>query len=215
MLARNLEIGIWLALGAVCVVCCLQDCPPTQLDTDLGVGVSMQLHAYPDDYSDTQPATGREHNTLQAPPAPTPDPLFTPDATSQSEPSTPSEDSSAKPPAPAQPQSDTARTLAAEPPEPEPLLQLPIGWPEGLQLQKWSTPTCGPCKAWDRKERPRLESVMLPDRDASTDPAARSLGITVVPYFQLLRDGQVVWNGRGYWAADAIIGKAQDFGRPL
>jgi hypothetical protein len=223
MLSRCIEVAILVPLAAVCAALCLSDC---RQPADPALRDTLE---WPYD-------EGLSESDLWNPLQPVPDPRFTPpgadpagakeSAPHRSDTSLP--ETTDPPPETTTPDDETRAPQTSPVPEPvtepsepaaaadpQPLRQLPVGWPDGLQLQKWSTPTCGPCITWDRNERHKLEAVLLPDRDASTDPEARSQGITVVPYFQLIRDGKVLWNGRGYWTADAIIGKAQSVGRPL
>lgn len=134
-------------------------------------------------------------------PVPEPDPLF-------------SDDTPPDPPQPKQetPAGDTDSGVPAEPLKPVPV---PAGWPDGMQLQKWTGPNCAPCREWDRLYRAELEAVMLPDQFAldhqnRLTPAASQAGITgMIPQFQLLLNGRVVWHGRGSFTAEQIIERAK------
>lgn len=107
----------------------------------------------------------------------------------------------------------------ARDPEPlEPIAVGPPGWPDGLKLQKWTGPHCAPCAKWDSEERWMLPDVMLPDLQAFDaqglpTPEARANGVDVVPYFQLKRGNEIVWQGRGYFTGAMLITRAQQHGK--
>lgn len=109
--------------------------------------------------------------------------------------------------------------LPADPLTPlEPLKPaLPPHWPEGVMLQKFTADSCGPCKVWDREERPQLAGVMLNDITAwnssgKLSPEAIAAGVSVCPFFQLKRGDQILWQGNGYFNAKLLVERAAKFG---